>query len=249
VPALVVDPQRNAQICDDVAAALREGRNCLVLTGRTDHVDRLAGALRTRGCQPVTLYGGLKPKERLAALDRLASTPVGGAPLLVVATDRYIGEGFDCPRLDTVFLTYPLSSESPIIQYVGRILREHPGKTDAVVHDYADTKVPMLARMHGKRLTAYRRLGFAAGPVQPPPAGPPTTTGRPPRMRTATLNRVRPNMSYRATLTIRTRLSPLARYGVGPEQSASTCLHEAESAATSWRRTALHIQPSRTVSR
>jgi superfamily II DNA or RNA helicase len=105
VPALVVDPQRNAQICDDVAAALREGRNCLVLTGRTDHVDRLAGALRTRGCQPVTLYGGLKPKERLAALDRLASTPAGGAPLLVVATDRYIGEGFDCPRLDTVFLT------------------------------------------------------------------------------------------------------------------------------------------------
>jgi len=81
-----------------------------------------------------------------------------------VATDRYIGEGFDCPRLDTLFLTTPISSEGPITQYVGRILREHPGKHAAEVHDYADTAIPMLARMHGKRLTTYRRLGFATGP-------------------------------------------------------------------------------------
>lgn len=68
-----------------------------------------------------------------------------------MATDRYIGEGFDCPSLDTIFLTFPLSSDTPLTQYVGRILREHSGRTEAVVHYYADTKVPMLARMHGKR--------------------------------------------------------------------------------------------------
>jgi superfamily II DNA or RNA helicase len=120
-----------------------------VLTGRTDHVDLLAKGLRGRGLHPVTLHGGLKPKQRLTALDALANPRHGQPPLVVVATDRYIGEGFDCPRLDTVFLTYPLSSESPLTQYVGRILREHPAKTEATVHDYADTKVPMLARMHG----------------------------------------------------------------------------------------------------
>ncbi len=166
VPALVADVERNTQICGDVTEAVRSGRNCLVLTGRTDHVDVLTKGLRGRGLHPVTLHGGLKPKQRLTALDALADPRHGQPPLVVVATDRYIGEGFDCPRLDTVFLTYPLSSESPLTQYVGRILREHPGKTEATVHDYADTKVPMLGRMHGKRLTIYRRLGFSAGPVQ-----------------------------------------------------------------------------------
>jgi superfamily II DNA or RNA helicase len=128
-PALVADEQRNAQIIDDVAGAVARGRNCLVLTGRTDHVDLLTAALRELGLDPLSLYGALKPAERLVALNQLASTVDTGPPLLVVATDKYIGEGFDCPRLDTVFLTYPLSSETPITQYVGRILREHAGKT------------------------------------------------------------------------------------------------------------------------
>jgi len=82
----------------------------------------------------------------------------------VVATDRYIGEGFDCPRLDTLFLAFPVSSESPMTQYVGGILREHPGKPGAEVHDYADTKVPMLARMHGKRLITCRRRASRSRP-------------------------------------------------------------------------------------
>ena len=107
---------------------------------------------------------------RLAVLDQLSAAPDSGPPLLVVATDRYIGEGFDCPRMDTLFPAFPVSSEGPMTQYVGRILREHPAKPDVEVHDYADTKVPMLARMHGKRLTTYRRLGFSAAPVASPPA-------------------------------------------------------------------------------
>ena len=164
LPALVADEDRNTQICRDVAASIAEGRNCLVLTGRTSHVGVLVQALRSLGLNPVTLHGRLTPAERVAALDALAN-PDGGVPLLVVATDRYIGEGFDCPDLDTVFLTFPISSETPLTQYVGRILREHPGKTDAIVHDYADTRIPMLARMHGKRLTTYRRLGFTTGPA------------------------------------------------------------------------------------
>ncbi len=170
LPALVADQERTRQVSADVAASVRQGRNCLVLTGRTGHVGALVADLRARGLQPLALYGSLKPKERLAVLDQLATAPAGGPPLLVVATDRYIGEGFDCPRLDTLFLAFPVSSESPVTQYVGRILRVHPGKPSAEVHDYADTKVPMLARMHGKRLTSYRRLGFTAASIARPPA-------------------------------------------------------------------------------
>jgi Lsr2 len=80
--------------------------------------------------------------------------------MLLAATASYIGEGFDCPALDTLFLCSPSSSESIITQNVGRIMRDLPGKTTVEVHDYADTRVPMLTRMHGKRLTAYKRIGF-----------------------------------------------------------------------------------------
>ena len=169
LPALAADDERTRQVCCDVAQAARRGRNCLVLTGRTSHVGVLVDGLRSQGLTPLALYGSLKPRERLSVLDRLSTTPDGGPPLLVVATDRYIGEGFDCPRLDALFLTFPVSSESPITQYVGRILRDHPGKPGVEVHDYADTKVPMLARMHGKRLTSYRRLGFTVPSAVPAP--------------------------------------------------------------------------------
>lgn len=170
LPALVANEERARQVCSDVAQAANRGCNCLVLTGRTGHVSVLAAGLRSWGLAPLELHGSLKPRERLAVLDQLSVATDSGPPLLVVATDRYIGEGFDCPRLDTLFLAFPVSSESPMTQYVGRILRERPGKLGVEVHDYADTKVPMLARMHGKRLTTYRRLGFTAAPVAPPPA-------------------------------------------------------------------------------
>lgn len=131
-------------------------------------METLAAELRSRGLDALTLYGSLVPKERGARLQQLADAPDAGPPLLVVAIDRYIGEGFDCPRLDTLFLRFPISSETPLTQYVGRILRTHPGKLTVELHDYADGKVAMLARMYGKRRTTYRRLGFATGHATPP---------------------------------------------------------------------------------
>jgi hypothetical protein len=136
---------RTRQVCRDVAQAASRGRNCLVLTGRTSHVGVLVEGLRSQGLEPLALYGSLKPSERLAVLDRLSAAPDGGPPLLVVATDRYIGEGFDCPRLDTLFLVFPVSSESPMTQYVGRILRDNPGKLGVEVHDYGP---PLAGAVH-----------------------------------------------------------------------------------------------------
>ena len=80
--------------------------------------------------------------------------------LLVVATGQYLGEGFDCPRIDTLFLTFPVSFKGKIVQYVGRTLRTHQGKKSILVYDYFDANIPILSRMHIRRLKTYRTLGF-----------------------------------------------------------------------------------------
>jgi superfamily II DNA or RNA helicase len=158
--SLVEDDRRNEQICRDVAAAVGAGRNCLVLSSRTEHVDVLAGRLSDLGLEPLVLYGSLRSAQRRAVHERLAED----RQLLLVATDRYIGEGFDCPKLDTLFLAFPISARQRITQYVGRILRDQPGKDVAEVHDYLDAAVPMLAAMHRRRLPGYKQLGFTPAP-------------------------------------------------------------------------------------
>jgi superfamily II DNA or RNA helicase len=157
---LVNDDARNQQIIGDVAAALGRGRHCLILTKRTQHVDFIGDALTGRGHQPVILKGGTGAKARTAALERLQPPPDGGPPLLVVATSQYVGEGFDCPILDTLFLAAPTSFHGTFEQQIGRILRPYHGKTTAEVHDYHDTLTPVLAAMLGKRAPGYTHLGF-----------------------------------------------------------------------------------------
>ncbi len=129
--ALVEDQARVEQLCRDVASAMTAGRNVLVRSGRTEHVEALANGLRGHGLTPLVLHGGLKPKERRDVNGRLAED----GQVLLIATDRYIGEGFDCPRLDTLFLTFRISAPQRITQYVGRVLLEHPGKDTVEGHD------------------------------------------------------------------------------------------------------------------
>jgi superfamily II DNA or RNA helicase len=97
--------------------------------------------------------------DRAAALARLMPQP-GGPPLLVVATGPYAGEGFDCPALDTLFLAAPVSFKGRLVQYAGRILRPHDGKTTAEVHDYHDELTPVLAASLARRAPGYTSLGF-----------------------------------------------------------------------------------------
>jgi len=89
---------------------------------------------------------------------RLASS--NGEPLLAVATGPFVGEGFDCPALDTLFLAAPISFRGRLVQYVGRILRAHPAKTTAEVHDYYDAATSVLAASLGRRAPGYLSLGF-----------------------------------------------------------------------------------------
>jgi superfamily II DNA or RNA helicase len=96
-------------------------------------------------------------RERKAALDRLHP---GAGPLLVVATGPYVGEGFDCPSLDTLFLAAPIAFKGRLVQYVGRIMRPAPDKTTAEVHDYHDIETGVLASSLAKRAAGYVTLGF-----------------------------------------------------------------------------------------
>jgi superfamily II DNA or RNA helicase len=160
--ALVEDAQRSDRIVSDVISALDRGRHCLILTQWTAHVETFADRLRDAGRDPVVLRGGLGAKARKHAIARLNEPPVD-EPLLAIATGSYLGEGFDCPGLDTLFLAFPMVFKGRIVQYVGRVLRPSPGKTVIEVHDYVDSDVAVLARAHTKRLAAYKSLGF------PPP--------------------------------------------------------------------------------
>ena len=157
---LAADQQRTRQVIADVLAALCKHRNCLVLTNRTSHLEKLAGLLREAGHDPVILRGGMGAKSRAAALARLQPQP-GGPPLLVVATGPYAGEGFDCPALDTLFLAAPVANKGSLTQYVGRILRSHENKSTAEVHDYLDERTGVLAAMLAKRAPGYTGLGFS----------------------------------------------------------------------------------------
>ncbi|MGH3194215.1 MAG: DEAD/DEAH box helicase, partial [Streptosporangiaceae bacterium] len=141
---LIADEQRTRQVTADVHAALARGRNCLVLTNWTAHLDALATALNGLSHDPVVLRGGMGAKDRTAALDRLQPQP-GGPPLLAVATGPYAGEGFDCPVLDTLFLAAPVAQKGRLVQYAGRILRPYDGKATAEVHDYHDELTGVLA--------------------------------------------------------------------------------------------------------
>lgn len=165
------DPKRNAMLCADVLSALRDGRFPLVLTERTEHLDMLAESLSAEGVNVVALRGGMGRRalqEALARLGECDSRPaiVGppengrGRPMLL-ATGRFIGEGFDHPRLDTLFLALPVSWRGTVAQYVGRLHRLHEGKREVRVYDYADLNVKMFANMFDRRCRGYESLGYA----------------------------------------------------------------------------------------
>lgn len=157
--ALAEDDARNEQILTDVLDAHHRGRHCLILAQRTAHVDHLATKLTERGLEPVVLKGGMGAGARAAANARLVPAD-DGPPLLVVATGHFIGEGFDCPALDTLFLAGPVSFKGRLVQYAGRVLRAYPGKQTAEVHDYHDVEMPVVAAALAKRAPGYVSLGF-----------------------------------------------------------------------------------------
>ena len=151
---LMLSSIRNTAIIEDIKAEVSKGRVPIVLTERREHARIISGLLDDAGVTHQMLVGAMKKKQQIEVVSNLETTQV------LVATGRFIGEGFDLPRLDTLILALPVSWKGSLIQYVGRIQREFKGKNEVKVIDYVDIKVPMLARMYKKREKGYRALGF-----------------------------------------------------------------------------------------
>jgi len=156
--ALAQDGGRNDLIFDDVLKSLEAKRSPVILTERKDHLDYLQKRFSPFVRNLVVLRGGMSAKDRKVATTAL--NVADGDERLILATGRYIGEGFDDARLDTLFLTMPIAWKGTLAQYVGRLHRLHDRKKDVLVVDYVGQAVPVLARMAAKRRAGYRALGY-----------------------------------------------------------------------------------------
>ncbi len=156
---LTQDPARNDLIFNDILSALEAGRSPLVITERKDHLDVLADRLSKFAKNVIVLRGGMGARDSRVATEALQTISDKDERVLV-ATGRYLGEGFDDARLDTLFLTMPISWRGTLAQYAGRLHRLHASKREVVIYDYVDENEPMLAKMATRREAGYRSLGY-----------------------------------------------------------------------------------------
>ena len=157
--ALADNKSRNDLICVDLLRAIKAGRSPIVLAERTSQVDEFATRLAGLVKNIVVLKGGMGAKQRRAVAEQLMAIPDGEERVLL-ATGRYIGEGFDDARLDTLFLAMPISWRGTLQQYVGRLHRLHDRKLEVIVYDYVDGCVPVFSAMYSKRIRGYEAVGY-----------------------------------------------------------------------------------------
>lgn len=151
---------RNQLIINDVINCVKEGRNPIILTERTTHVELIAKELSKTIPNVIELTGGMTAKERKNKLERLSSIPPDDN-IVIVATGRFVGEGFDEPRLDTLFLAMPVAWKGTVQQYAGRLHRLYQNKNEVQIYDYVDVHVGVLERMYHKRLKGYAIIGYS----------------------------------------------------------------------------------------
>lgn len=153
------DEIRNNLIVEDICKAVNTGRTPIILTNRTVHVSVLAEKLKATIKNVISLTGAGTTREKREAMQRLQTIP-DSEQLVIVATGKYIGEGFDYPRLDTLFLALPISWKGLLTQYAGRLHREYEGKKDVRIYDYIDIHEPICDSMYRKRLKGYAAIGY-----------------------------------------------------------------------------------------
>ena len=151
---IVENDERTQRIINDVLACIKQSKHPIVLTERREHAEMIHAMLREREIDSVVLKGAMRVSERKAVEEKLPTAQV------VVATGKYVGEGFDLPRLDTLFLAMPIAWKGSLAQYAGRIHRESDGKERVTISDYVDCSLPMLQRMFNKREKSYKAMGY-----------------------------------------------------------------------------------------
>ena len=152
---------RNELITNDVIAAVDQGRNPIILTERKDHVELFASRLSGKMKNVITMTGGGGQKKNRELRQLIMDIPTN-EKFVLIATGKYVGEGFDMPRLDTLFLTMPISWKGTVAQYAGRLHRLFDSKTEVQIYDYVDIHEPTLERMYQKRMKGYASIGYTA---------------------------------------------------------------------------------------
>ena len=159
---LVENEERNLRIVQDIVKSIEDGRNPIILTNRTAHIERLEELLKKHtSCKMTTLTGQDTNKQKREALEKLHAIPEN-TQCIIIATGKYVGEGFDFPRLDTLFLVMPFSWSGILHQYAGRLHREYEGKKEVIIYDYVDIHIKIFENMYHKRVKGYAMLGYRA---------------------------------------------------------------------------------------
>ncbi|MCK4789907.1 MAG: DEAD/DEAH box helicase [Desulfobacteraceae bacterium] len=159
-PQLIADAGRNIMIVEDIKAEINRGRFPIILTERREHLEILREMLEPQVDPLIVLHGGVKKKRCRELLGELRKFPNGNGYKAILATGAFIGEGFDDPRLDTLFVAMPVSFRGKVVQYAGRLHRAAKGKNQILIFDYLDVKVPVCERMYERRCKAYKSMGY-----------------------------------------------------------------------------------------
>ena len=157
--AIIECESRNKQIIADVENCIQNGRTPLVLTKYKEHAELLYQRLQGKADYVYLLQGGGSRKAKDKMRIQMRAVP-DLESIVLVAIDKYIGEGFNFPRLDTMMLTMPASAEGNIEQFAGRLHRDYDTKTEVIIYDYVDSHIRVLEKMYHKRLRTYKKIGY-----------------------------------------------------------------------------------------
>ena len=156
---------RNKQIISDALTAIENGRTPIIITERTEHIELLNNMLKNQCENVITLMGKTSAKEKRETMEKLSNITTI-EKLIIIASGKYIGEGFDYPRLDTLLLAMPIAWKGKVAQYAGRLHRNYEGKNEVQIFDYVDIQVPVLERMYQKRLKSYASIGYQTKTIE-----------------------------------------------------------------------------------
>mgnify|MGYP000619896898 FL=1 len=150
---------RDEQIIEDVKNCVSVGRTPVILSRYKDHSGKLYERLKSYADHVFLMTGNNSKKEHKKILEQMRQVDKDES-LILIATGSLVGEGFDFPRLDTLFMATPVSFRGVVEQYAGRLNRDYAGKQNVMIYDYVDSHIPMFDNMYVKRLKAYKQIGY-----------------------------------------------------------------------------------------